>query len=1138
MVTKTVTQDELQQALSKIEQAQRDFQTLQGELAIRASVNDVVRTQIERLEAGQPKNALRLKPRDGHHHMEPVRVQDSGTDRGFGYKINFRHGLQATRGAWPNNRTFTVDAAGGICYDFLVDADYTGTEGQSIPTLIGGTVRLYSILQGAIDQAEADAVTRTILLCGTVSENVEWNPGGGNNYAGSLYIYGVGGLGAAGVVPTPSTIAGTFLHEGRQNAGFWLVLENLKITGKFTASSVLGHRTRATRVDFAGDVQMDASEVDFLDCEMVDLILHAAACDDQRYINCFCNNIDGDNASTGSDNFEWIGGQMTGSITVRDAQNWRVKTHWLGTGLTQNWYVNILGEDVDPDNIRIEGHMEALNAASAVKDYVLFDDSNATRTAFNVVVDLICEKPTSTANEVHYFRNNMSNGIRTANIRIDCGVDASGTRLEDMAGGFASVKGPFKQSTFMLTPCSAEIETTTGSADNCIISGTPANGSVGIIADPVRDAEFFNGTFVETLDADISEAGGVVTLSLQQEGTGDLTMKFSDGLTTLDCTPAVTIALTVGSDTSPQANYIYVLKSTKVLTKSTTQWPAAEHIKVAYYLIPSATFVSNNGPYIQQQWNDHRMGTDSQGHLSHMAERERLTAARYFSGIDPNGTTSYLTIAGATVDYKATAGVIFQMHEHASPAVDTSGGDVVLVVNWNGDAYHDITNLFDIVDDSGGNTIGNNKWFNLVIWGVANKAGSYEPAMINLPSGFYNTQASAEQDISAFDNFDLPREFDLDSSTAFLIARLTIQKQAGTWAFGSVVDLRRGDLLGARGGASSSETEFPDNTFNIFDATDNTKVGTFQLDQVTPGNTRELTWPDADGRIALGDHLNVGTPTELTMSAPGAITVTQTYHTVDTFGDAASDTLAAIAGGTDGDLLILRPENDARTVIVSSSGGGAGGFGIFLRDGLQYTMDDIEDALALLYDAAIDSGAGGWMELARGMSAHSLLDGIIHPDTTAAVVTRGSLIKGNSGPKWAEFPVGAEEEILRVTAAADLEYVTDQNQFHITIENPTASEDIKLDFFQAAVTFQELLATVVGSNSPSVTINPKHSTDRSAAGDALLSSPTAITSETTGQNLTSFNDATLVADSHLWLETTLKSGTVKALELTGRYTYD
>jgi hypothetical protein len=65
---------------------------------------------------------------------------------------------------------------------------------------------------------------------------------------------------------------------------------------------------------------------------------------------------------------------------------------------------------------------------------------------------------------------------------------------------------------------------------------------------------FFNGTFVESFDATVSEAGGVVTLSLEQSGGGDLTMVFSDGSSQLDCTdPVQTIELTVGaSDAAPQ----------------------------------------------------------------------------------------------------------------------------------------------------------------------------------------------------------------------------------------------------------------------------------------------------------------------------------------------------------------------------------------------------------------------------------------------------------------------------------------------------------------------------------------------------------------------------------------------------------
>jgi len=109
----------------------------------------------------------------------------------------------------------------------------------------------------------------------------------------------------------------------------------------------------------------------------------------------------------------------------------------------------------------------------------------------------------------------------------------------------------------------------------------------------------------------------------------------------------------------------------------------------------------------------------------------------------------------------------------------------------------------------------------------------------------------------------------------------------------------------------------------------------------------------------------------------------------------------------------------------------------------------------------------------------------------------------------------------------------------ITVENPTATEDILVTFFFQAVTIREVQAGVVGTGTPSVTINPVHGTDRSAAGTALLNAATAITNTTTGQNLASWTDNTLAADEMLRLKTTAKSGTtVTELWVTFRYTVD
>ena len=313
---------------------------------------------------------------------------------------------------------------------------------------------------------------------------------------------------------------------------------------------------------------------------------------------------------------------------------------------------------------------------------------------------------------------------------------------------------------------------------------------------------FFNGTFRESFNALVTSDGATVTMSIEQSGGGDLTMNFSDGLSTLDCTPALTTTLTAGTDAAPTTNYVYVLQSDKILTVSTSDWPTVEHIKVSFFLVPSAGFVQTNGVYVNQNWNDHLEGTNNQGHLAHMAERSRKMGAIWHSGVEGAGTDGYLTPTASNVELKATAGVSYQMHRHTIPAFDTSVTDMVLVKNWSGDAYHDITNLYDIVADSTGTSIGTNKYFNLVVWAVCNKGGEYTPMMINLPSGSYATQSDAENDVDGYDDFSIPREFNTDSSTGLLIARITCQKKT-TWVVTQTVDLRNSSISATGGGAGA-----------------------------------------------------------------------------------------------------------------------------------------------------------------------------------------------------------------------------------------------------------------------------------------------------------------------------------------------
>lgn len=401
-------------------------------------------------------------------------------------------------------------------------------------------------------------------------------------------------------------------------------------------------------------------------------------------------------------------------------------------------------------------------------------------------------------------------------------------------------------------------------------TGTPVNGddisNKDYVDNTTVSSDFVNGSFRETFDARVTSDGATVTLTVEQPGGGDLQSQTS--LTNdpiLDATPTATITLTAGSDASPTANYVYFIVSTGVLTVSTSDWPNVEHVKVAYVLVPSATFVAANGAYINQNWNDHLKGADEMGHMLHISESLRRKSARWFSGVSGNGTDNYLTPTAGNVELKSSAGVIYQLHKHAFPVVDTSTGDEILVKNWNGDSYHNITNLYDITADSGGNTIGNNKYFNLVIWGVGNKTGEYQPIMINLPGGFYNTQIAAEQDIDGVDDFDMSREFNLESSTGFLISRMTIQMKTGggTWVVASSVDLRGNSPVSASGGVSSTISEFHDNNFRVIDEADESKEMAFSVGGITTATTRTYTAPDKDGTLALTNDKVETFPTDL-----------------------------------------------------------------------------------------------------------------------------------------------------------------------------------------------------------------------------------------------------------------------------------
>ena len=75
----------------------------------------------------------------------------------------------------------------------------------------------------------------------------------------------------------------------------------------------------------------------------------------------------------------------------------------------------------------------------------------------------------------------------------------------------------------------------------------------------------------------------------------------------------------------------------------------------------------------------------------------------------------------------------------------------------------------------------------------------------------------------------------------------------------------------------------------------------------------------------------------------------------------------------------------------------------------------------------------------------------------------------------------------------------------IVIESPGASEDVSMFFTNLPITITEIRAVVKGT-TPSVTWTVRHGTDRSATGAEAVTGGTTTTSQTTGSDVTSFND--------------------------------
>jgi len=134
---------------------------------------------------------------------------------------------------------------------------------------------------------------------------------------------------------------------------------------------------------------------------------------------------------------------------------------------------------------------------------------------------------------------------------------------------------------------------------------------------------------------------------------------------------------------------------------------------------------------------------------------------------------------------------------------------------------------------------------------------------------------------------------------------------------------------------------------------------------------------------------------ELTI-ADGVIEKTQSHHTVDTESDAASDDLISINGGGEGEILLIRPADGARTIVLKH-----GVSNIWIPGGIDITLDDASDYALLIFDGTnwcAIAGSGG------GASAFTDLT-----DAPASYTDQGGkVVAVKSDASGLEFIVAAE----------------------------------------------------------------------------------------------------------------------------------
>jgi hypothetical protein len=356
----------------------------------------------------------------------------------------------------------------------------------------------------------------------------------------------------------------------------------------------------------------------------------------------------------------------------------------------------------------------------------------------------------------------------------------------------------------------------------------------------------YNGMSVERQSVYLVEDGGSLYAQAEKIGGGDITYRFNGADYVLNCTSgsgtngqARSSALTLGTDTVPVRNYVYVVPSTypdAVLTNSTTHPNGSEFAWFCAVSLQSLVTSTNNGALFLQRFTD-AVQHEGRGCISRERERIRQEGATWYGGMDTSVTIDTGTTPD-TVDVAISSGITYQMHRQTTPAFDTSAGSKMYVINHPTTPYLEIDSLDDVLVDANGNSLTDTRYAMRLIVCAASGEDGVSRIFVNLPNGSYLTDNNAIDDVNNFDVRTVP---EIIEGGAVNAARIVLRHRSvggGTITLLANQDTRSERVNSGGGGAgSSTATEFPTSSFRVYDSTDSTKQIAFAATNITTATT-------------------------------------------------------------------------------------------------------------------------------------------------------------------------------------------------------------------------------------------------------------------------------------------------------------